>query len=337
MALDAIERLKGAIELDKTEEVPVIPIAGQWIAKFSGIPIEQIIHRGEKLFEAQIKAYEAVGYDILCSYCESLYVAEALGCELTLTRTGLQLAPISIKTLEDIERIPVPVPEKDGRLPEILKTVGLLSKYSKNHIPVMGAIEGPLTTALRVVEPDYLMRMVIKEKNFVLHLLEKITDILITVGEAFAERGANILFIPDPVASSSMISPNTANEIAFPSLERLIKSIKIPSILHICGDSTQILNMMVKTGASVLSVDQCMDLSLVREKVGCETSIGGNIDPIQVLLFGNSESVHREVNRRLAAGGNRRFILMTGCSISPDTPVDNLRTIVLAARKFRFT
>jgi MtaA/CmuA family methyltransferase len=337
MTLSAIERLQGAIELEKAEEVPVIPVAGQWIAKFSGIPIDQIIHKGEKLFEAQIKAYEAVGYDILCSYCECLYTAEALGCKLNLTKTGLQLAPISIKTLEDIERIPVPTPGKDGRLPEILKSVELLSKYSGNQIPVMGAIEGPLTTALRVIEPDYLMRMIIKEKNFVIRLLEKITDILITIGEALVERGANILFIPDPVASSSMISPNAAKEIAFPSLGRLIKSIKVPSILHICGDSTQILNMMVKTSASVLSVDQCMNLSLVREKVGRETTIGGNIDPIQVLLFGTSEDIYREVYRCLATGGNRRFILMTGCSISPDTPVDNLRTVVLAARKFRFT
>jgi MtaA/CmuA family methyltransferase len=336
MASDAIERLKGAIELEKADEVPVIPIAGQWIAKFSGIPIEQIIHKGEKLFEGQIKAYEAVGYDILCSYCECLYTAETLGCKLNLTKTGLQLAPISIKTVEDIERIPVPSPGKDGRLPEILKTVELLSKYSSNQIPVMGAIEGPLTTALRVIEPDYLMRTIIKGKNFVLRLLEKIADILITVGEALVERGVNILFIPDPVASSSMISLKTVDEIAFPSLKRLVKSIKVPSILHICGDSTQILNMMVKTSASVLSVEQCMNLSLVREKVGWETVIGGNIDPVRVLLFGNSEDIYSEVHRCLAAGGIRRFILMTGCSISPDTPVDNLRTVVLAARKFRF-
>jgi uroporphyrinogen-III decarboxylase len=93
--------------------------------------------------------------------------------------------------------------------------------------------------------------------------------------------------------------------------------------------------MMVKTGASVLSVDQCMDLSLVREKVGCETSIGGNIDPIQVLLFGNSESVHREVNRCLG-GRKLKTILMTVVPSHPTRPLKSKNHCV-GARKFRFT
>jgi uroporphyrinogen decarboxylase len=335
--MDSIERLKEAIQTEKIQEVPVIPLAGQWIAKFSGIPIKDILQRGDKLFEAQVKAYEAVHYDALFGYCETLYIPEALGCQLKILTTGFQVVPISIRTVEDIDRLPIPKPERDGRLPEILKAVQLLSKYSNEKIPVLGAIEGPFTTAARITETDDLMRKVIKDGAFVHRFLEKITDILIASGKAIVEHGADVLFIPDPVASSSMISPKAASEIAFPYIERLIKSLKVPCILHICGDSTRILEMMVKTGASVLSVDQCMDLSLVRQKVGWGVTVGGNIDPIHVMQLGTQDDVQREVNRCLTAGGNRRFVLMTGCSISPNTPLENLKTIVLTARGFRFS
>lgn len=334
--MNSIERLKEAIQTDKIQEVPVIPLAGQWIAKFSGIPIGEILGKGDSLFEAQIKAYEAVHYDALFGYCETLYVPEVLGCQLKLLTTGFQVVPISIRTVEDVDRLPIPKPETEGRLPAILKAIKLLAEYSNGKVPIMGALEGPLTTAGRITEIDDLMRKVIKDKPFIHRFLEKITDILIACGKAIVEHGADVLFIPDPLTSSAMISPNAASEIAFPYLERLIKSLKVPCILHICGDSTYVLEMMAKTGASILSVDQCMDLSLVRQKAGWGTAVGGNIDPIHVMQFGTPDDVQREVNRCLTAGGNRRFVLMTGCSISPNAPLENLKTIVSAARGFRF-
>lgn len=334
--MDSVERLKAAVQTDRIQEVPIIPLAGQWIAKFSGIPIGEILQKGEKLFEAQIKAYEAVRYDALFGYCETLYIQEALGCQLKLLSTGFQVVPISIRTVEDVDRLRIPIPERDGRLPEILRAVQLLSKYSNKKIPVLGAIEGPLTTAARVTETDDLMRKVIKDRPFIHRFLGKITDILITSGKAIVEHGADVMLVPDPVTSSSMISPKVASEIAFPYLERLVRSLNVPCILHICGDSTHILEKMVETGASILSVDQCMDLSLVRQKVGWGSGVGGNIDPIHVMQFGTQDDVKREVNRCLTAGGNRQFVLMTGCSISPNAPLENLKAVVSTARCFHY-
>jgi uroporphyrinogen decarboxylase len=334
--VDSTQRFREAILGERIQEVPVIPVAGQWIAKFSEIPVGEILHKGDKLVEAQIKAYEAVYYDAIFGYCETLYIPEVLGCQLKRLSTGIQVVPISVRTVEDVDRLPIPRPERDGRIPEILRAVELLSKYSNKKVPVLGAIEGPFTTAARVTETDDLMRKVIKDRSFIHRFLEKVTDILIDSGKAIVEHGADAMFIPDPVTSSAMISPKAASEIAFPYLERLIKSLKVPCILHICGDSTHILEMMVKTGASTLSVDQCMNLSLVRQKVGFEAAVGGNIDPIHVMQYGTQQDIKREVNRCLMAGGNRQFILMTGCSISPNAPLENVRAIVSAARDFQY-
>jgi MtaA/CmuA family methyltransferase len=334
--MDPMERVTRAIESDSTDEVPIIPLASLWVARFSGIPVGDLIRSGEKIYEAQIKAYERVGYDALLGYSDPLYVPEALGCEIRILKTGLQAVPISVKTAEDIDRLPVPDPRKDGRIPAMLKAVRRLAKYANGKIPVIPGFEGPLTTAVRALDADFLMRKIIKDRSFVTKLLEKITDILIRVGTALREEGADLLFLPDPVTSSDMISPKLANEIEFPCLERLITTVNLPCILHICGDSTEILGMMAGSGAAIISLDQCMDLRKVRSMVGRDITIGGNIDPIHVMQFGTPDTVRREANRLLAENGNRRYIVMTGCAIPPDTPLDNLLAAVQAVREFRF-
>jgi uroporphyrinogen decarboxylase len=93
---------------------------------------------------------------------------------------------------------------------------------------------------------------------------------------------------------------------------------------------------MHKTGASIISLDQCMDLRKVRSLVGRDLAIGGNIDPINVMQFGMPDAVRDEVSRLLSENGNRRYVVMTGCSIPPDTPLDNLLAAVQAVRAFRF-
>jgi uroporphyrinogen decarboxylase len=334
--MDPMERVTRAIRPESIQEVPIIPLASLWVARFSGIPIGDLIRSGEKIFEAQVRAYESVGYDVLFGYSDPLYVPEGLGCELKLLKTGLQAVPISVRTAEDIDLLPMPDPRKDGRIPAVLTAVRLLSKYSNGKIPVIPGFEGPLTTAVRTLDADFLMRKIIKDRSFVAKLLDKITDILISVGRSLREEGADLLFLPDPVTSSDMISPKLANEIEFPCLERLIKSVGMPCILHICGDSTEILGMMVKTGASVISLDQCMDLRKVRSLVGRDTTIGGNIDPVNVMRFGTPDSVRAEVKRLLSENGNRKYVVMTGCGIPPDTPLDNLLAAVQAVREFRF-
>jgi uroporphyrinogen-III decarboxylase len=56
-----------------------------------------------------------------------------------------------------------------------------------------------------------------------------------------------------------------------------------------------------------------------------------------VMQFGTPDDVREEVKRLLSENGNRRYVVMTGCSIPPDTPLDNLLAAVQAVREYRST
>jgi MtaA/CmuA family methyltransferase len=129
-----------------------------------------------------------------------------------------------------------------------------------------------------------------------------------------------------------LISPEFYRKYVLPHLQPLIKVIGIPVILHVCGNTQPILPFMAETGARVLSLDQCMDLTLAKQAVAGRCGIGGNVDPIQTLLLGTPEDVKRETLRCLREGGKKGFILMAGCAVPPGTPLENLRAMIESAR-----
>jgi uroporphyrinogen decarboxylase len=65
----------------------------------------------------------------------------------------------------------------------------------------------------------------------------------------------------------------------------------------------------------------------------CEKAVMGGVDERGTLLEGSTEEVRRQVREALAQTGGRRFLLAPGCSISPQTPPENLHAAVKAVRE----
>jgi uroporphyrinogen decarboxylase len=90
---------------------------------------------------------------------------------------------------------------------------------------------------------------------------------------------------------------------------------------------------MAETRATLLSLDQRVDLRKVREIVGKDVLLGGNLDPVEVLLKQTPEKVDQAARKCYEDGGPDQFILMPGCTILPDTPVENIRAMMQVAKE----
>ena len=309
----------------EVQEVPVIPQVASWVAKSSGVPLKDLIINPEAIVRAQINAQKALGYDALFAYIDPLYIPEAFGCPLVFLSSGPDVSSLPIKNEEDARALSIPDIRKDGRLPLILRVAGDLVRFPERQVPVLGLVEGPFTTASRILSAERMMRDLIRDRSLVERMLEKVGALLCRFGRALAETGAEGLIVADPVSSSTMISPKIYRDMVLPHLRQFIESLPIPVILHVCGDTRPILSLMAETGARVLSLDQCMDLAKAKEALAGRCGIGGNVDPIQVLFLGTPEDVKKETLNCLKQGGKRGYILMAGCAVPAGTPIDNLR------------
>ena len=191
---------------------------------------------------------------------------------------------------------------------------------------------GPLSSASRILGMDNLMLKLVTEPALVKTLLEKLTQFIISFTDALIEAGADIIFLPEPAGSTNLISPGMFREFVFPILKRQIEQIGRPTVLHICGKIIPIVRDMADTDAEILSIDQDVSIQKARELIDDNVALGGNIDPIEVLAKKTPEEISR-ISRMNCHEGGANFVLMPGCTITPDTPVENIRAMMNVAKE----
>jgi [methyl-Co(III) methanol-specific corrinoid protein]:coenzyme M methyltransferase len=125
--------------------------------------------------------------------------------------------------------------------------------------------------------------------------------------------------------TSDVMSPKSFKSLIKPHLIKIIAEMPRPNILHICGDTNAIIEDMGECGANAISVDQKNCLPESRKKLGHETIILGNFDPVKVLMQGQAGDVGPTARGCLDAGANA---VWPGCDLWPEVPEQNMQALV---------
>lgn len=339
--LTSYERVTEAINLRVTDRVPVVPQITYTTGRITGIKSSEAMRSPEKMAEALLMGYREIGYDGIYAGWESSFtiVAESMGCRLRIPEDGISSVSESVvKGPEDLVKVKVPDPERDGRLPIYLKAIELIAQEVKGKVPIFSYIPGPLTLVGQLRGPSETLMDLINNPGLVHDILKLATEASKRFGLDKVEYGADIIVVADPMASCSLISPDMFEEFSFPYIKQILSSIEkagsIPSI-HICGQTRPILEKMVETGARILELDSMVDLTQAKEKVGRRVCLLGNLNPTGYLLQGKPEDVVREARETIemaASGGG--FILSSGCEIPLNAPIKNVKAMVEASKKY---
>lgn len=337
-----MERVMAAIELKSQDFVPVVPQITYACARTAGVSFQEAMHDSEKMAKALVAGYRAFGYDGIYVGWESSFnlAAEAMGC--TLKPGGGGIPSVSAGVVDgpaDLDKVRVADPERDGRLPLHLKALELVRSEVGGDVPLFRYVPGPLTLASLLRGQSRFLRDLVKSPDLVRELLKLAAETSKRFAASVAERGADIVVVADPMASSSVISPKMFEQFAFPYIREVIAKTReadcIPS-LHICGRTGPILRKMAETGANIVELDYAVDLRASKEEIGRNLCIEGNIDPVSILLHGRPEDVEREAGECISrAGQDGGFILSSGCEVPLDTPAENIRAMVSAGRRGR--
>jgi uroporphyrinogen decarboxylase len=154
--------------------------------------------------------------------------------------------------------------------------------------------------------------------------------------KAEINAGVDAVLLGDAMSSTSLISPKQFEKFSFHYIENVVHQAagRVPFILHICGNSTPIVDGMVATGAKYLELDSTVDLTPIRKRHGNSVGIIGNVSPM-LLLSGTPEAVKEECRKAIQAGGlDGSFILGSGCELPKNTPYNNLEAMIKAAEEY---
>ncbi|MBI2876651.1 MAG: uroporphyrinogen decarboxylase family protein [Candidatus Tectomicrobia bacterium] len=176
--------------------------------------------------------------------------------------------------------------------------------------------------------------MTIKDPEFVKAVLEFSVGMAVMGAKAQVELGAEIALVGDPTAS--LLSPKAYQTFAAPYTRKVIEQIERPTILHVCGQTSHIIETMCGTGAQGISVD-LVDLPSIVSRVPSEVVIVGNLSPVGTLLNGTAEEVRKETRELLDKMREvPNYILATGCEIPLETPYENILAMVETVKNYGY-
>ncbi|MEJ5378397.1 MAG: uroporphyrinogen decarboxylase family protein [bacterium] len=294
------------------------------------------IHRDPvKLARSAILSSKMFGFDSVVVPFDMCWESQALGNNISLYEDSEDILYPTIpekrwKTMEEVE-IPEDIAQKwpITVIPEAIKIV----KQEAPEYPVGAWQLGPFTQAGQVLELDILLKGVFKEKEKVEAVLDKLTDMCIKIGQALQAAGADYITLREMGTGTDLLSPRTWKAIIQPRMQRILSSWKSPKILHICGATDLIIEMMNDCGADAISVDIKNNLSESRKKLGNDVLLFGNFDVFAL-------PCKEETTVEQAIAGIKKNIdggvdaVWPGCDLWPDIKEENMRAIVATVRDY---
>ena len=336
--MTALERTLAVLNHQVPDRVPVGLHNFLMACRMSGADFRETLRSGEMLAEAELAAWREFGHDVIMHENGVCAEAEALGCGILYQsdRPPHVEDPV-IKSIDDVDKLTIPDPEKTFPLNELLKATRILVRETERKAFVMGrADQGPMALAAALCGPEKLLLACAEEalRPKVLRLLEMCSRMNIVYGEAQHRAGAQGSSIG--ACGSSLISPQMYDQLEFPGDKAFcdaMRGIGCKSFVHSCGDETALLENLVRTGADCLELDPRTDPILCKKATHRRTSVLGMLDPAGILWRGASKEVRGhtlEIMRAMAPGGG--FIMGPGCLLPADTPETSIHIVMECAR-----
>jgi len=296
------------------------------------------LHSNAKMMsDAAASTYKLFGFESGVVPFDLCVEAEALGCEINVYAhlEDILYPTIKKKLIHNEEEMEISLPsgiENRGRVPLMREAIGLMKKNIGNEVPVGTYVLGPFTLAGQIMELNDLLKLSFKKPDKVGKLLDLLADAIIVVAKEYEKAGADYITVREMGATSDVLSPRVFKNLIMPYLKKIIEKLTVPSVLHICGKTNDIVPFMLETGTKAISVDQKNDIAESRKKLGKEALLFGNYDPYNILVAGTPDLVRQTMRKCMDDGVSA---VWPGCDIWPTVPPENIQAMMDEIKNYR--
>lgn len=321
------------------DRVPILPMVASMSGNLIGMTHRERRSTPENHINAQVACYKRFGHD----YIPMGYGLHGLGVALGSKVNNPENSAPSITKyiLEDLDSISnLDFSDLDNAPPfqVCYEYINLVNEKLGDEVPIILSGAGPFTSVASIYKTEMLLRAVRKNPEKVHELLRLCTDVLKKVYVKFAKEG--VIIMPcDPVASGTILSRQQYSEFVLPYTQELINAVHSNSAMafyHVCGDTSNIMDLLADTGCDLLSIDDRVDLLYAKNKIGDRLPIAGNVDPVNVFMLGKEEDIEDNVKQCFEKAGDSPcgFVLASGCDIPQDVSVEKVDAFMRAGRKY---
>ncbi|MEN6310484.1 MAG: uroporphyrinogen decarboxylase family protein [Acidobacteriota bacterium] len=336
------ERVETAYGFGLPDRPPFVPAVYEHKAALVGRSPSEVCRNRALLGQALLRELEIYDPDALTVGVDVYNVeAEALGCPVRYFEDSNDVPAVASPLLREargVEALEVPDPERDGRMPLFLEAAQRVMNDKGKDIVVRGALTGPFSLACALLGTEQVLIGTADDPASIARLLEFCGRVTVAYGRAFRARGAGVVIF-DSKASPGAASPRVFRDLVMPVYRDLV----MPSLaaagarrvpLIIGGDTTSILEDILRTGAGQLLCDAGADLEVFKRRCREEKrSFRVSVDA-RLVHRGTPAEIKAEALRLLDATRGQPGLLF-GCGVvAYDTPPENVLALRSALEEY---
>jgi len=302
-----------------------MPVATFPGAALTGMTVREIVGNAAKQSATQIAFQGRFGTQVLMTCMDLSVEAEAFGASVTFSDT--EVPSVRGRLVPDGEAAQaLPVPEVGAvRTRVYIETVERLAANGSG-LPVFAGMIGPFSLAGRLFGVSESLLATASEPEAIETLIEKATSFLSAYAAAFKAAGASGIIIAEP--SAGLLSPRALAGYSSRFVRRIIGRVEgggFEVILHNCAAKALHLAAVRESGAHIFHFGAPMDIPAALQALPPGTTVCGNLDPSAVFVRSTPDVVARLTRDLISStGGNRNFVVSSGCDLPAATPHENL-------------
>jgi MtaA/CmuA family methyltransferase len=319
MEMTSKQRCLAAIARQPVDRVPVFPLLMFLAADRLGISYRRYATDGSALAEAQLNVRGRFGVDAITACSDAFRISADLGGAMAYPDDHPpHLQRPLVTCAADLDRLGRPDPTASGsRMADRTNAVRVMVGDVGDECLVVGWVDMPFAEACSVFGVQQFMILMLDDPALAHRLLDTLTPIVIDFALAQLEAGAPMIGAGD--AAASLASPALYREFALPYEQRVCRAIHHAgglAKLHVCGNTSALLESMTSSGADLFNVDSPVDLArAVVVYGGAGKSLKGNLNPVTEMLQSTPERCRQRALDCLATAEGQGFLLSAGCEV----------------------
>ena len=333
------ERVLAALRGGDVDRVPVSAWGHDFLREWTA----------EGLAQATLEAYRRYDWDFIKVNPRATYYAEDWGCRFQPSGRAdapPQLLAAAVNSPADLRSLR-PLDPSLGAYGEQLAALRLIrdglaraggaSASGGGEAPFIQTVFSPLAVASRLAGSHEPIRQYMEEAPQGLEAaLTTIAETLAAYAGACLEAGADgIFFASVEWGSRNYITAEQYNRFGRSFDLRVLEAVQGASfnLLHVCRNNNMLTDLLdYPVHAFHWATSGIGNPSLADILGRTERAVMGGVSHDSTILSGRPEDVAAEARAAIEVTGGRRFLLVPGCSIAPQTPEANLRAMIAAAR-----
>ena len=302
------------------DRTPVFPLIMSFAAKGINKSYKEFASNAEVLAQAQINIAQKYNVDVITVCSDAFRISADLGGEIMFPDdTPPHLKAPLVKNLLDFKSLKRPdLSLSSTRCYDRARAVGLISKELAQTHAVFGWVDMPFAEACSLCGVQEFMMIMLDEPELAHSILSYLTELVIEFALLQMETGTSLVGAGD--AAASLVSPDMYREFALPYEQRVINAIHAKDgivKLHMCGNTTTLIDDMLRADADLYNIDHSVDFGTAVSKYSAAgKAVKGNLNPV-LLLSMTPDECSAAGKKLIDTAPKTGYMLSAGCEIPP--------------------